>query len=963
MKRIIFLFLSIVTIHNGAYALYPPVQNFSKEQSKAGTQSWDIIQHQNHWMYFANNNGLVEFDGYRWSIYPIRNYTNIRSLYYDDIEDRIYAGAYNELGYYCRNERGILSYHSLIEEINVSERNFNEIWKIHRIDDALFFQGNREIFRYKSGTMKRFDFNHKIDCSANLYHSLIIADSNKGVQILNGDIFIVLPYSEILKNKKICAILPFQDKKILFVTDFQGLYVFDGEKVVPYKTDIDPFLYENQVFCATIKGSKLAIGTVRNGLVIKDLDTDANTYSNIHTGLQNNTVLSLAFDAQDNLWLGLDKGIDLVMINSPVYNLFGNKQQFGAGYTSIIKDNMLYFGTNQGLYATQYPLKTSPEPLNLQLIDHMQGQVWFLKTIDRTLFCGTDHGIFIVDGKHTKQIPPVSGTWNLIRLDAHPNYILGASYQGFFLLKKVNGQWVFSNFIDGFTDSGGMFEEDAEGNIWFSHWIKGIFKLKLNEKMDAVSVELFDTSKGFYTERNNLLFKIKHEIIFSSDGGFYEYDYKANCMKHSEKFEKLFGIQPYSVRLYESPSGDIWSISHQSINIAFRQADKTYRLIQMEFATLINKLILGFENFNAVDNSHLIISTEDGFSWLDVEKAKTDMQKQTLPKVAIRNVYLTKERDAIVDAYQEVQRVIPAYKFKENSIRFEFVAAEFGHEKSITYSYLLDGYDVDWSQFSATNTKEYTKLPKGTYVFKVKAQNLLGRETAETTYQFTILPPWYESWIAIVVYIMIVLASLFRLFTFIKKRSEKGALEMQRKKETEMYEQKERFQADAKKKENEIIALKNQQLQYELRHKSQELASSTMNLIRKNEILLEINRNIERVSSDIREKNVSEITKKLGKMQQEIKLNIEQDDNWKKFAENFDIVYENYLKHMGERYPHLTISDKKLCAYLRMGLRSKDIAPLLNMSFRSVEMSRYRLRKKLDIDRDINLTDFLQNFK
>jgi DNA-binding CsgD family transcriptional regulator len=186
---------------------------------------------------------------------------------------------------------------------------------------------------------------------------------------------------------------------------------------------------------------------------------------------------------------------------------------------------------------------------------------------------------------------------------------------------------------------------------------------------------------------------------------------------------------------------------------------------------------------------------------------------------------------------------------------------------------------------------------------------------------------------------------------------------MQQKKESEMHEQKERFQADAKKIENEIIALKNQQLQYELRHKSQELASSTMNLIRKNEILLEINGNIEKIFSDIKEKDVSELTKKLGKMQQEIKLNIEQDDNWKKFAENFDIVYENYLKHMGERYPNLTISDKKLCAYLRMGLRSKDIAPLLNMSFRSVEMSRYRLRKKLDIDRDINLTDFLQNFK
>jgi FixJ family two-component response regulator len=65
---------------------------------------------------------------------------------------------------------------------------------------------------------------------------------------------------------------------------------------------------------------------------------------------------------------------------------------------------------------------------------------------------------------------------------------------------------------------------------------------------------------------------------------------------------------------------------------------------------------------------------------------------------------------------------------------------------------------------------------------------------------------------------------------------------------------------------------------------------------------------------------------------------------------------------LSEKFPNLTISDKKLCAYLKMDLSSKDIAPLLNMSFRSVEMSRYRLRKKMELERDVNLSDFLQNF-
>lgn len=183
------------------------------------------------------------------------------------------------------------------------------------------------------------------------------------------------------------------------------------------------------------------------------------------------------------------------------------------------------------------------------------------------------------------------------------------------------------------------------------------------------------------------------------------------------------------------------------------------------------------------------------------------------------------------------------------------------------------------------------------------------------------------------------------------------------RKEQEIKEQKKRFQADSKEKEKEIIALRNQKLQYELRHKSQDLASSTMNLIRKNEILLEINRNLDKISTDVIEKtDALAIVRFIRKMQENLSNNIQHDNNWKKFQENFDLVYENYLKRLGEQYPVLTVSDKKLCAYLKMDLSSKDIAPLLNMSFRSVEMSRYRLRKKINLDRDVNLTDFLQNF-
>ncbi|MDR2056945.1 MAG: hypothetical protein LBP83_01425 [Dysgonamonadaceae bacterium] len=966
MKKGFILFWAFFFIPECVFAIYPMVHNFSRKESNAGTQNWDIIQHQNNWMYFANNSGLLEYDGYHWNIYPIKNQTNTRSLLYDEEEDRIYAGAFNEFGYYYRDKCGLLKYHSIADNLPPADVNFNEIWHIHRNSESFFFQGDREVFRMKGDRIKKLNVPHKIECSGMVYDILVISTMEDGALTLNGDLFISLPGGELLKDKKVCSILPVNEQDILFVTVLHGMFLYNGKNIKPYHTDIDNFLYENHIFCAEINDSKLALGTIRNGVVIKDLHTNETIFVNVNSGLQNNTVLSMAFDKQKNLWLGLDKGIDYVMIYSPMYDLFGNNRLYGTGYCSQVRNNRLYLGTNQGLYMTAFPVSTSPDPFQTQLIDPIVGQVWHLSEIDHTLFCGADRGTFIVKDDRAEQIPYIDGTWKLIQLQSHPGYILGSSYKGFFLLKKEHNRWTYFRTIKGFDEHGGMIEEDTDGNIWFCHWMKGLYKLKLNEEMDRFSVEMFDPSKGLLTNRNNFLVKIDNEIIISNEDGFFRYHPEKNKMEHAEKYEQLFGFHSYSLRLAVMPSGDIWCLSPDYFAIAYKEANGNYRIDTSSFSYLKNKLFIGFENFNPIDNSNILVSTEDGFSWLDLKKAQIMKKSNASFKVSIRSVYITNEGDSLVGSFQLDHSKATLFEYAHNSIRFEFVAPEYRDDQSISYSYILENYDTDWSVYSSANTKEYTKLPKGNYTFRVKARNLLESKTAETSYSFTILSPWYETTIFIILYISLFVVALFFLLLYIKRRSEKGAREMEIQKEKEMLEQEKIFKADAKEKEQEIVALKNQRLHYELRHKSQELANSTMNVIRKNEMLLELNNNIEKIYEEINKSDAANfihtVKKRLQNMQQEIRQNIERDDNWKKFAENFDMIYENYLKRLKEQFPSLSKSDLKLCAYLKMGLSSKDIAPLSNMSFRSVEMHRYRLRKKLYLNRENNLTDFLQNF-
>lgn len=958
MKKTVLYFFLIVW-QTSVLANHPMVRNFTRDMYKSGTQNWAIAQNGSNVMYFANNFGLLEFDGKNWTTYPIINGTNVRSVL-STKDGRFYASSFNEFGYFKKERNGRFYYNSLVNNSIVSPINSNELYNILEGNKSIYFQSERCVYEYNGDTTIRLPFSGKINTSAFVHNILFVASEQNGVFMLNGNLFVRIPGSEVLQQKKISSILPFKDNKVLFVTSFNGVYIFDGNSITPYNTGIDNFLKSSQVFCATTNGKQLVYGTVQRGIAIQNIEDRSIIYVNTYSGLQNNTVLSVKFDNLQNLWLGLDKGIDYVMLNSPMLNLFGNNNLYGAGYTSYLKNKTLYLGTNQGLYYTSYPIANGLLPVNLTLIKGMEGQVWSLTEIDNTLFCGDDQGAFIVRPNGTERIQGLPGTWAFKALRNHPDLILGCSYQGLFLLKKTGSTWKLAHFIKGpFAESSPMFEEDTDGSVWFSHWQKGLFHLFFNASMDSiVKVEVYNGSNGLPSNRNNTLYRIGSELIFSSEAGFFNFNRKTKKMVPNATWNNLFVSPPNSVRLHESKNGDVWCVSGSFIGIAKKKA-KGYSMDSLSYRILQPKIIIGFEHFNFLDGNNALLSTEDGFCWLDNQSG---MKTSNTFKVFVRKVQVTNKGMLEEEGSREWRKTDgDIFSHNQNSLRFEFVAPEFRNAGLVTYSYMLENYDDEWSNFAIENIKEYTHLPKGHYTFKIRAKNELESTVAVCTYVFTIEPAWYETKIAFLIYFLMFLSALGGMMYLINHRYKKGARDMELQKEKELLEQKKHFDAETTEKKNEIKELKNQQLQYELRHKSQELASSTINLIRKNEILLEIIESLSKVSDDIKANNdAAVVLTRIQKMERNIRQNIEHDDNWKRFEENFDLVYENYLKRLGELFPDLSVSDKKLCAYLKMDLSSKDIAALFNISVRSVEMSRYRLRQKMDLERDVNLVEFLQ---
>ena len=937
---------------------YPLVSNYNRSVYGGGTQNWDISQDALGRMLFANNMGLLIYDSRNWSLLQLSNYTTVRSIWVDDKSMRIYAGGSEEFGYFANNSNGVMQYVSLVETIDGEENKFSEIWNIFSTGEYVWFQSDFTIFRYDGQKTIPIPYSHKITTSAYVKDRLFIASREGGVCILNGDKYTPITGNDLLVGKRICSILPYTESNILIVTDFDGIFTYDGNGVAPFKTDIDNFLKENQVFCAETNGKEIVFGTVNNGIVIKDITNDSNTYVNTHTGMQNNTVLSISFDKMDNIWLGLDNGIDHVLYNSPISTIFGSNV-YGAGYASLLQDNILYLGTNQGLYRTEYPVNNSPIPTELTLV--MKSQIWDIDTIASTIFIGSDRGLFTLDRHGLKQIDGIPGTWSVTKLEHHPGNALVSTYEGFFLIKHSNGKWTMSNRVDGYNEAGGRIVEDAYGNIWISHWMKGIYKLQLSPDLQRFDeVTLYNQDKGFPTERNNTLYLIDGNLEFSTEGGFYKYNPQTDSMIPDQLMNSLFGVHT-SIRLYQSPYKDVWGVSGKYICAAFYNASGTYDIDSITYKPLLNKLIVGFENFNFTSPRRLIVSNEDGFFEIDIDREHSVNWKS---KLFVSKVYATglPGDSLIYSTNSNTASNTFDFPYELNSLRFEFICPEYRQQGAVQYSYYLENYDLGWSKYTQATSKEYTKLREGEYTLHIRSFNRYDDSREECSFTFRIAPPWYRSAWAIVAYILLTLTAMWQTVRFIRQKSRKAALAIAKRKSAELAEFKRKAEEEQLRKENEIAHLKSEQLEHDIKHKSQELSNATMNVMRKNEILIDIANQVTKLQeSDNKSAYTSDTIKRLNKIQKLIQENISHDDDWQKFAHNFDIVYEDYLKRLVAQFPQLSINDQRLCAYIKMGLSSKEIAPLLNISYRSAEMARYRLRKKMQLSRDINLAEYLQH--
>ncbi len=907
----------------------PPIQNFSPNDYKAENQNWGIAQALNKNIYIANNKGLLEYNGASWTIYKSPNNTIFRSVAVKG--NRIYTGCYKEFGYWQKNKLNTLEYKSLSTSIQDKLLEDEQFWKIITYDKWVLFQSLQQIYMYDTSrdTFRIISTKNSLSKSFKVKGQVFFQKMKQGLFSIKRGKPILVSDSDIVKKNIIINIFDF-DEKILIQTQEKGFYLLDGKKLTKWKVPFNSTLDKINVYSSIrLKDNTFVLGTISQGIFHIDKEGQLINHINQEKGLQNNTVLSLFEDSDKNVWVGLDKGISIINLKSAfkVYeDVIGN---LGTVYTSMTHNGFIYLGTNQGLFYKQENINEK-----FKFISGTKGQVWSLNVLYNTLFCGHNSGTFLINNGKAKLISSELGTWNIKKIVGNPNLLIQGNYNGLHILEKKNNQWTYRNKIKGFDISSRYFEI-FDNSIFVNHEYKGVFKLELKDDFSAV--KKYEIKRKVTGSVKSTISMYNKELLYFDNSGFYKFDKKSkDFRKYSILTNSILNTDTYlSGKMIVSNNENMWVFTNENIVlISPGKFANQPKIDKIALPIFFRGNIRGEENIMNLKGDTYLLGTSNGYLLIDLQKYKEVSYRVKIEKIT-KGIYDDKETILPLKPHQKLT-------LDENSITFSYSVPVFEKFSRVQYQYKLDGIHKSWSHWSEKSSVSFDNIPFGTYHFEVRAK--MGNHLSENiaSFEFTVNRPWYLSYHMIIIY-LILLITFFVVLHYIYNRY----YSIQRRKL--MLKKQREMMLIQLEKDKTIMKLKNENLQVEVKNKTQELAISTMNIVKKNELLNTIKKGLVSQKENTQIKKVLKI----------IDENIKDKDDWKVFQKAFNNTDRDFLKKIKQLHPKLTPTDLKLCAYLRMNLSSKEIAPLLNISIRSVEIKRYRLRKKMDLTHKKNLVEYI----
>ena len=927
-----------------------PIQNFTSSDYKAGIQNIDFAQNREMTLFVANNLGVLAYDGNEWQVSAINKGKKQRSLAFDKNTNRLYAGSQGEFGYYD----GDWNYVLLSGKITAASHDFDEVWDVFLFNAKVYFCTFQGIYVYDGHSIST------IEHEGGFYRTFqtmgkLFTQGHEGKIFEINDYQLLEPvFLQDQKDDLLAGIIK-QDEGYLLFYNSGNIEWANSSGLHSMYDNLSRSLkgkYVNHVL--QLSDTRLVISTQTAGLYLFNLQNQ--TIENITKsgGLLSNACLRAFQDYAGNLWVGMQNGISLIDINSPMRFISEEINLQGSGYEAYSTQEGTYYTTSNGIY---FLAKNATQSL---FIRGTEGPAYGMQNIAGKIYAGHHTGLFLLDKGKAKRIATTHGLWGVKQLQSNPAFAIGGTYSGLFLFKlneKKELQPVQK--IDGFLESSRFFEEDAKGSIWVGQFYKGLYQLTLQDGLTKATVKKIAKEQGLPVDQQIILSRIDDQIYLGTPKGVYKIDSQRDRIEKAEIFSDIIGEQEVHL-LVQDKQKNIHVYTDNLVGFFKQISASNYAFVPSSLFQLRYSFNNDLLNISVNTADGVLFNANEGFILYRPELENRLGMEKPLIISKIMNVaghIVLYERKPFEAKPTSIPPIVVSHRAKV--LKFYLEAFQFNEVNNRQFRYFLKGFDVEYGAWTSIPTKEYTNLEEGDYEFIVQTQNHLGQIVTSMPVSLKVKPPLRRSLFAKIVYALLGIMALVMVSLWQRRRYGRKAKELELAKQKELAKKQMELVEIERQKEQELKQLEDEKMKSELEHLNNLLTVSTMNLVVKNEFMESIKEELK----EVRHKGKSpETTQALEKIVVKIDSTLRLQEDWEQFEFHFDQVHGYFLKRLRQQFPDLSSNEQKLCALLRLNLNTKEIANLMGISLRGVEIARYRLRKKLGLDQRENLSKFVLEY-
>jgi serine phosphatase RsbU (regulator of sigma subunit)/ligand-binding sensor domain-containing protein len=787
------------------------IRNYSNAEYNGHTQMFSITQDARGVMYFGNKSGVLEYDGVSWRTIKVYNKNGdsreVNSLATDKT-GQIYVAAREDLGVLAADKRGKVQFKSLKHKFT-QVQDLKSPRKILAYDDGVLFQYGGQIFQYSNGKFKVYT-SSKDDPIYGVFNAdgkIYVAKEKTGLHtLIQGKFKPVVNGAFFGSQNKIYSILNFSNGTYIQTSEGNIFNFTDPSRLKEVVLDFSRPTYN----AINVFDRYFSSGSFSDGLLIYDKDFRLTYQLDITNGLIDNNVNCQYLDKEGSIWVGTNKGISKIDVITPV-SRFGVNHGLSSGVESICSfKGRVYFATLSGIfYLNESFTKMSDRIVRLPGLNI---DCYGIKTLafgkDTVLMIAANNGVWMMkDRSGPLTFVSKCGPYNFVQSPLDPNEVFVANYDGLSKLRWANGYFVDEGYLSGFNEEIFNISVEDDGTLWLGTIQNGIIKSHVTAKGKKHPKKIIgnpDDGPTYisviddvpYVGNDKGLFRIAQEKLIPST----EYKLPKKCSVH---------------RIMKDGSGKVWAVlalKNNQFEIGYFENDGTHRWNTNDFRQMTSEIM------------HGIFYDENNFTWLGgpngVLLYNSNVRKEyNLPfQVLLRKVSVG-ETELFSGAFRsssgnplilQPNEMVSEIHYTSKGISFEFAAGSFIDEGKTLYSFKLVGQDEEWSPWSSKSEKGYTNLNEGKYTFLVKAKNVFGKVSETASFKFVILPPWYRTWWAYSLYVLLIAVCFYGIIKLANRRIlvQKEQLERLVKERTaEVIEQKELVE-----KQKELVEDKNRSI-------------------------------------------------------------------------------------------------------------------------------------------------------